>query len=251
MNNIENSIKSVIEEKMQDGTVEKVIVEQFEKALNNAVESMFTWNGDGKKLIEDKIRDTMIPIISSFDFSKYLVNLEVLLSQILSATEITENMKIMKNFGKLAEPIDSGAIVTISNIFEKYCDYVAKNVSTDDLEVDYDDGVHYENVDVCFDFEQIDKEFNSSYYERATIIFKCDKDDDLNFEIPLRRWKREKDNNWEIEFNTTPNIYSLKHLNDFEIYIVRLMQSRCHIEIDTECDADSVTPEAEPEATYC
>lgn len=250
MNNIENSIKSVIEEKMQDGTVEKVIGEQFEKALNKAVESMFTWNGDGKELIEKKIKETMIPIIESFDFSKYLINLDTLLSQMINTTELSENMKIMKNFGKLANPIDSGAIVTISDIFEKYCEYVSKNVDTSELEVTIDDSVYYESVDVSFEFEQIDKEFNSSYYERATIIFKCDNDDDLNFEIPLRRWKGVKDSNWEIEYNTTPNIYSLKHLNDFEIYIIRVMQSRCHIEIDTEFDADSVTPDAEPEATY-
>ncbi|SUA70143.1 hypothetical protein [Paenibacillus polymyxa] len=73
---LENSIKDVISKKLEDGTVEKLIEQQLEKGVVNALENLFRSYGDVTKIIEEKVKSVMVPYLESYDYSKYIIKLD-------------------------------------------------------------------------------------------------------------------------------------------------------------------------------
>ena len=47
--NLEESIKLAIENKLKDGSIEKIISEKVEKGIDKVFDDLFGWNGDCKK----------------------------------------------------------------------------------------------------------------------------------------------------------------------------------------------------------
>lgn len=73
---LENSIKDVIANKLEDGTVEKLVSEQLEKGVTNALDNLFRSYGDITKVIEEKVKSVMVPYLVSYDYSQYIVKLD-------------------------------------------------------------------------------------------------------------------------------------------------------------------------------
>lgn len=245
--NIENGIKSVIETKLQEGIVEKLVAENLEKGINTAISNLMGSYGDITKIIEKKIKDVMVEQLSGYDYSKYIVKLDCVLTDILKNTCL-DNKKILENFKELMTDTEIPKIIKVSDIFEQYCKYVAKNVDTSDLEVDTDDGSpSYELVDVTFEVIEEEKRTWSSLSE-ANLFFECEKDEDMNFEIKLTRWKDGK--HWSIKDDGKYDIQSLRRINEFKIYLLKLQQKYVDIQIDTFNGEEEVQPKAEPEASF-
>ncbi|NFA35142.1 hypothetical protein EXM81_18085, partial [Clostridium botulinum] len=72
MNNLENSIKDCITKEIEKGIIEKVIAEQLEKCIEKSISDMFGWNGEIKKVIENKVKSVMIPYLEDYDYSEYI-----------------------------------------------------------------------------------------------------------------------------------------------------------------------------------
>lgn len=245
--NLENSIKDVISKKLEDGTIEKLIAEQLEKGVVNALDNLFRSYGDVTKTIEEKVKSVMIPYLEGYDYSEYLVKLDSVLVDVLNNSAL-ENKKILENFKELMIP-DEIKTISSRKLFKKWMEYVSKNVDTSDLEVIYDDGVSYESVEVTMDIEY-DSDRSWSSFQYATLTFECEKDEKLNFAIRLSRWNGSKDEAWNIRYDAAADISSLRHLNEFEIFLMKLNQAHTTLEIDSSYESDEVTPDKEPEPTY-
>ena len=74
MNNLENSLKDCITKELEKGIIEKVISRKMEECIESAIKDMFGWNGEIKKVIEDKVKSVMIPYLESYDYSQYITN---------------------------------------------------------------------------------------------------------------------------------------------------------------------------------
>jgi hypothetical protein len=245
--NIENEIKSVIESKLQEGIIEKLVGENLEKGINSAISNLMGSYGDVTKVIEKKIKDVMIDQLSGYDYSKYIVKLDHILTEILKHTAL-DNRKILENFKDLMTDTEIPKVINVSDIFEEYCKYVAKNIDTSDLEVNTDDGnPSYEFVDVSFEATENEKRSWSSY-ENYSLFFECEKDENMNFEVKLKRWKNDK--YWHIQDDEKYDIESLRRLNKFKIYLFKIKQKYANIQIDTFNGEEEVQPEAEPEASF-
>ncbi|MDY8021091.1 hypothetical protein [Paenibacillus polymyxa] len=244
---LENNIKDVIAKKLEDGTIEKLIEEQLEKGVINALDNMFRSYGDVTKVIEEQVKSVMIPYIESYDYSKYIIKLDSVLSDVLNSSAL-ENKKLLKNFKTVIE-FNEEKEIKISELYEKWMKYVSKNVNTNKLEVNTDDGVHYEYVDVHLSVDY-DERRSWSSYEYVNLIFECEKDEEMNQSIRLYRWKDEKNKGWDIERHEIRDIKSLRYLDEFEVLLMNLSQNRTKIIIDTDEESDEVLPEAEPEATF-
>ena len=48
---------------MNDGTVEKLVADAAEKALKESINEQFRWNGEAKKIIDEKVKEVMTPAI--------------------------------------------------------------------------------------------------------------------------------------------------------------------------------------------
>ncbi|WP_375104625.1 hypothetical protein ACDZ28_10660 [Paenibacillus sp. RS8] len=245
---LENSIKDVITKKLEDGTVEKLIEQQLEKGVANALDSLFRSYGDVTKVIEDKVKSVMIPFLETYDYSKYIVKLDSVLVDVLQSSAL-ENKKLLENFKDLMIPEELKTI-KVTELFERWMLHVAENVETDELEVCYEDGPpSYEYVDVRFEVEY-NEERSWSSMKHAVLVFECEHDEKMNYEIRIHTWPKYDKGVWTIERNSIHDIKSLRHLDKFEMFLMKLQQNGTKLILDSDGESDEVEPEAEPEATF-
>ena len=247
MSDFEKKIAEVVANKLNDGTVEKLIEQKIEEAIKKGLDDVLGYCGDGRKLIEQKLNETLVPVIERHDFNQYLVKLDEVLTSIINQTNIADNKRILDSFKEcLTEPQQKE--IKLSEIFEKYRQHVADNVSTDDLEACCDDGEpYYECVTANMEVEHVDKGWFVSKYDDCYVNFTCDEDKDLNCQIKL--YKSVDDDKWGILKGLNGiEINSLRNLSSFEAFLSVIQRSYTKIIIDTEseCD-DDIEPTENPE----
>lgn len=242
---IENAIKDVISESLESGIIERLVKENLEKGINNSLEHLFSGYGEATRIIENEIKSVILKQLESVDYTQYIVKLDHVLVEILQNTTL-DNRKILDNFKDLIVDEKNFKAVKVSDIFGEYVKHVSENVETINLEIDYDDGVSYQNINATLDVEYQDKRSWSSY-EHATIVLECAEDENLNMEIELSRYK---DKQWEFNRVAETTIRSLRNMDNFQIYLLKLSQNWAKIEIDENNIEEEVTVEAEPEASF-
>ena len=246
MDDLEKRIQEVVSRKMNDGTIEKMIEEQMEKAVKTALDDVFGYGGNGKKLLKEKFDEVMCPAIENHDFNKYIVKLDSVLTEIINNTNLTENKQILDNFSHLMKDEDFKEI-KLSEVFKQYCDYVSKYVSTDDLEVYTDDSPSYQDVNVAMELTK------TGYFSNRIIVkFSCEEDEKLTTIIGL--YERDSNNygisTIESDGMINIDINSLHYMNSFEIFIRKLKRCYANIVIDCSDMSEEVEVEAEPEASW-
>ncbi len=243
---LENAINEVIVSKMGDGTVERLVADNLEKSINKALENLFGSYGDVTKVIEGKIKEQMVERLGKFDYSAYVAKLDFVLGEILKNT-FFDHKKILSNFKSLMIEPDFPKVVKLSDIFDQFKKHVAKEINTSNLDINYDDGVNYESVLLTMEVERAEKRSWSSH-EWAKVVFECEKDESLNCEIRLSKFDQYP---WRMDVDIDSSIASLRYLDEFKIYLLKVKQSSVEIEIDFESVEDDVYPDAEPEASFC
>ena len=249
---LENNISEVIQKQLQGDLIEKVVAEQLEKCVRNAVDSLFGSWGDCKKIVEEKIKEVMVPQLSQYDYSKHILKLDHVLTEVLKATTL-DNRKLLENFKEFMLMEEVPKEVKVSEIYDKYMKHVADNVDTDGLEVVFDDGPSYEYVETEMEIEEEEGRSWSSF-KYAKLFMECKKQDEeqenLNVEVGLSRWNKDEENVWSISFSKQLDLTSLRHMDDFTIYLMKLAQNGTKVIVDTWSESDEVTPSKEPEADW-
>ncbi|MEC0242001.1 hypothetical protein P4H66_19545 [Paenibacillus dokdonensis] len=245
---LENSIKDVISMKLEDGTVEKLIGQQLEKGVENALENLFRSYGDITKIIETKVKSVMIPYLESYDYSEYITKLDSVLVDVLKSSAL-ENKKLLENFKDLMIP-EQEKTIKVTELFQRWMEYVGKNVETNGLEVCYDGGPpSYEYVEVSFEVDY-NEERSWSNMKHAVLVFECEHDENMNYEIKIHTWPKYDKGEWTIEHNSVHDINSLRHLDEFSMFLMKLQQNGTKLILDSDGESDEVEPEAEPEASF-
>lgn len=249
---LENNISKVIQEQLQGDLIERVIAEQLEACVRKSVDSLFGGWGDCKEIIEKKIKSVMVPQLERYDYSKHIVKLDGLLTEILKETTL-DNKKILKNFKQFMGTEEIPKTIKVSDLYEKYMKYVADNVDTDGLDVEYYDGPTYEDVETELEIEEEEGRSWSSF-KSAKLFMECTKkdenQDEFNIELSLSRWEKDEKDTWSIDYNRQLNLTSLRYMDEFSIYILKLAQNGTKLVIDTWAERDEVTPAKEPEMNY-
>ena len=246
---LEQNIAEMLQKKLEDGTIEKIVEEKFIKAIDEAVGDIFRW-GDGEKANKAKLKEVMIPVIERHSFNDYTVKLDSVLTSIINKTSLVDNKHILESFKELMiEPEEK--VVKLSTIFDEYKKYVAKNVDTDGLEANFEDGEpYYDYVEVSVDVEKEKERYFSSSFDNAKIVFACEHDKKAELEYTMRVYKDKDKDEWSIMstgIDETVDINSLRTLSNFEIMILRLRRAFIDIEIDIEYKTYDVEPDEKPE----
>ncbi len=247
---MKKEIESVIKKKIADGTIEKVVSEEFEKCIQNVCNNLFSTYGDIGKVVKKKLEEVILPSVERYDYSKYIPKVDTLLTGIINNTSLTENKAILENFKELMIEPDKKEI-KLSELFGEYKKYVAAAVDTAGLDVDYYclDEPAYEAVTVHMEVER-DK-YYSVNAEKATINFRCEEDADLNKKLEIRKWKNSPIEGWRVIQTVDISIKSLRYADSFDILKFKLDRANTEIELDTTEDAeDYVTPDTKPELSY-
>lgn len=249
MANFDEEIKRITDEIIQDGTVEKIIKEKITKGFESAIDSAFSF-GKLRDAIRKRTDEVLVPLIENYNMEKYIVKLDTVLSEIVNSTALTENKKILENFKNLMIEPDMKTI-TVSELFEQYKLYVAKEMDTDGRNVQVDDGVYYAPMEV--NFEVVEEEERSwSSFDKAVLelsVAEEEQHEELNRTIRLDRYKNGKEG-WDMTSEFNPTIKSLRYLDDFDIFLLKLQRANVKVIVDKKSDWDSVISENEPEATY-
>lgn len=74
--------------------------------------------------------------------------------------------------------------------------------------------------------------------------------DELNRTIRLSKWNEDKKNGWEIRVDTTPNLYSLRNMEEFDLLLIKLQRADVRLVADELGDEDYVYSDTKPEPTY-
>lgn len=239
----------IAQESLSSDEVNQIIKEEFHKAIRKAVERAFAW-GDVEKAIRKKIDETMVPYIEKYDFSTYLPKLDLVLTELINSDICIGNKQILENFKDLMTEPEQKEI-KVTDLFKAWIKQCNRDIDTDDLEIDYDDGVSYSCVECKMMVEELDKPTWSSC-QRAVITFENEHDEKLNIEIPISKWEwnSRKEEPYTLSISNNVSISSLRRLNEFQILLLRLERAQTAIIIDRDYDDDEIYPEAEPEATF-
>ena len=244
-----NISDETITQVLNEPATQELLKNTLRDAITKSIAESFRY-GEINRAIDKKIKEVLVPAIENYDLSAYIPKLETILMEIINTTDLNTNKIILENFKELMTEPESKTI-TLEQIFKKYCKYMAENVDTTNLEVNLDDGPHYESFECYCETENVSSEY--SHYERYNVTFRCDDtvDDDDNkiFSIHLSRWKSNPEPKYDITIEKELNIDSLRYLNDFNVYLLKL--ARANIKITgLEDITEDVEPEAEPEASW-
>ena len=246
---MKEELLKIAQESLSSDEVSDIVKEKFKNALASAVEDAFRW-GDAKHAIEDKVKEVMVPYIENYDFSEYLPKLDSVLTEIVNSDFCIGNKNILENFKELMLAPEQKEI-KLTDLFKAWVKQCEKDIDTDGLDIDYDDGVSYQSVDCEMRFELEDKPSWSSC-QRAVIMFENEHDEKLNVEIPVSKWiwNSGKEEPYTLSVYKDLMISSLRNLSDFDVLLLRLSRAGTAIIIDKELDYDYIQPEAEPEASF-
>ena len=249
MTNFDEDIKKIIDKILQDGTVEKIIQEKITKGFASELESSFCY-GKLRDAVRKRIDEVLVPFIENYNMGEYIIKLDTVLSEIVNSTALAENRKILENFKNLMiEP--EKKTITVSELFEQYKLYVAKEMDTDGRDVQIEDIAYYEPMEVSFEFKK-EEERSWSCFDRAVLEFGVteeEQQENLNRTIRLDHYKNGAEG-WNIITEINPEIMSLRYLDDFDILLIKLQRGMVKLIIDEESDWDNVISDNEPEATY-
>lgn len=246
---MKDELLKIAQECMTDEEVKKIIKEKLLNAFSSAIEDSFRW-GDLNKAIKEKVKDSMVPYIENYDFSEYLPKLDTVLTEIVNSDLFVGNKTVLKNFKNLMlEPQEKE--MKITDLFKRWIKKCEKEIDTDGLEICYDDGISYCDVDCEMYVEIIDRP-SWGCFERAIVVFKNEQDERLNKEISLISFVKssEKKEPYTISISSDVCISSLRTLDEFEIYLLKLERTGTAILIDKEYEESFITPQEEPEATF-
>ena len=244
MSTFEERIAKAVTDKLNDGTVEELVSDAVTKALKSSIEEQFTWRGEARKVIDEKVKEVMTPAIERVSLDDYVVKLDVVLTEIINSTNLVDNKEILGNFKSLMIEPDKDAI-SLKDVFEKYKEYVSENVDTSKLEVFTDDEPRYQNVTAEVTVDTRDNIFGGRFCD---LVFKCEEDEKLTKEIHLYE---SKNNIFGItRFKSELDINSLRYVDEFDIFMMRLDRAFCDITDLIDMYDDDVEVKAEPEVSW-
>lgn len=246
---MKEELLKIAQESLSSEEVTAIVKEKFMNALGSAIEDAFRW-GEAKRAVENKVKEVMVPYIEKYDFSEYLPKLDSVLTEIINSDFCIGNKKILENFERLMLAPEQKEI-KITDLFKAWVKQCEKDIDTDGLDIDYDDGVSYQFVDCEMRFELEDKPSWSSY-QRAVITFENEHDEKLNVEIPVSKYIRSngKEEPYTLSVYKDIMISSLRNLSEFDVLILRLSRAGTAIIIDKEYYESYIQPEKEPEASF-
>lgn len=246
---MKEELLKIAQESLPSDEVNQIVKEKFMKALGDAIEDAFRW-GDAKHALENKVKEVMVPYIENYDFSAYLPKLDSVLAELVNSDSCIGNKEILENFKDLMTEPEQKEI-KVTDLFKAWIKQCNKDIDTDGLEIDYDDGVSYSCVDCEMRVEELDKPSWSSC-RRAIITFENKRDEKLNIEIPISKWvwSSRKEEPYTLSISNDVMISSLRRLNEFQVLLLRLERAQTSIVIDKDYEDDYIYPEKEPEANF-
>lgn len=240
---MEELIKKVYAKKLQDGTIEEIVANQFEKMTEEICKDLMGWNGSLKKQMEQKIEPLLSGLIEKSDFSAYSTKLTTIINEAVKNSSLGENKAVaeaLKNLLNYKSSLNLCQKVKISNLFDDYVQFVQDNLDSSDFEDDIDYYEYYACIDCFYEIAEDDCEYKPSYFDsddKYHIIFsneKAEEDEEIarktriEFEI-----YKDFDGDYKIDMRNDFRISELSRLPIFILKLIEISNKYCTIVLDT------------------
>ena len=209
---MEKLFAKVYKEKLEDGTIEKIISEKIEEIVKNEISNIFCYGSESRKLLERKLEPIICGTIEDSNLGDYQTKIVAIINQAIKDDNlskeyntIAERLKTLFNYKSKYQNFQT---VNVTEIFEDYIEFI-KNDSdesesiTCEMEIDYDDTIHLKN----------------------------DKYDCLNY--ILKTYESYKDEFHIHDSISQKNIRELQRMNEFELQLLELENKFCKLNFDS------------------
>lgn len=244
-------INKVFEEKMQDGSIEKIVAQKIDKMIEDICDKQLRWDGAARKAMEEKLSPIILQAVERSDLSNMVTKITMVINTSLKGSEIEQYHDILQSvrtiFGvnDTVKALKEKGTVKLSEIFEKYKEYLQTVYDKDDFE-NYemeDDG---EGVTAAIECSlQVDHENDRgfSWYKPG-------------YEVELHTEKSNEQKSGDIRFRLKWNydstklhlsgnfqdmrLFDLRYAPEFILYLASIEREYVDVEIDVEQDDDVV-----------
>lgn len=117
----EERIAKAVTEKLNDGTVEELVSDAVTKALKSSIEEQFRWNGDARKVIDEKVKEVMTPAIERVSLEDYVVKLDgtVAISSVGTQKDKIDKELFLKGYKEMIRRLEPESIIFYGNVPEE------------------------------------------------------------------------------------------------------------------------------------
>lgn len=141
-------INKVFEEKLRDGSIEKIISDKVDDMVKNICDSQMRYDGAARKALEGKLSPLMLEAIENCSFGNLVTKITMLINASIQDSDLTgyhsvlESIKSVYAADQDCERLRAEKSVKLSEIYEKYKAYLNEIYDKDDFENEdiYDDG---------------------------------------------------------------------------------------------------------------
>lgn len=243
-------ITRVFNEKLEDGTIEKIVGKHIEDMVSDILKDQMGWNGEVKKALAERVKPIALAAVDKCDLSKTAAVVAELLNNALRETpvhllkETFDGIKGLYSQNDMLQKIRFGQTVKLSDIFKEYCALVEnKGYDEDELQkkgIECLDDYEGEGKSAFISAELIVEETTKeTYYGFSRRKYTVEMRISLNGEEEGLTFcvSEAYDKSFRIEIETGGLLLAeLSSLDPFIMYLIALKNNFCKIEIDTESE---------------
>lgn len=246
-------INKIFEEKMQDGTIEKIVSEKIYKMIGEICDSQMRWDGAAKKAMEAKISPLILQAVERSDLDDMVTKITMLINAAMKGSALEQyhdtlaSVQGLFGINEHVKAIREKKVVRLSEIFKEYKEYLKDLYDRDDFDGDdiTDDGEDVTaSIECCMAVEPEENRYmwRKPGYE---VEFSTDKSDDQKYnksgDIRFKlNWNY---NNTELHLYADLGSLSLSDLRNcprFILYLAAIEREYVAVEVDIENDDDVV-----------
>lgn len=241
-------INKVFEEKMHDGTIEKIIADKLDEMVKEICEKQMRWGGAAKKAMEEKLDPIILQAVENSDLSSMVTKITMLINAGLRDSEVESyhdaiaSVKELFGANDAIRALREKKTVKLSEIFEKYKEYLDYIYDKDDFDSDEieDDGESATATIECSIRVKTEDSYFSWRKPGYVVELSTDKSDD----------RKSGDLRFKLNYNydgtqlhlwgdfRSMHLGDLRRCPEFILYLAALEREGIPVEVDIEDEDD-------------
>lgn len=209
-------ISDKVQEIADNGTIDKIITKHTTKCVDNIVDDIFSWDGEGQKAIEKALKQKLNLPLDKINVSRYSLAINKTVEETLNSTALNVATEQIKETVKNVTGFLDKKEFLLSDIISRYIKSLDKSYEGD-MEDEYGELSFHVNKDGNFIHIYFDKESDKEYYECKN-------------EIGLYK---DKIFTAKVD-NTTFSPHLITPMDDFEKYLFQLYANNVTVIVDED-----------------
>lgn len=253
---MEDLIKKVFNEKLNDGTIEEIVRKKIDEMISSILQDQMSWSGAVKKGLEERLKPIMLEAVAKCDLSQTaavvtdLLNSAVKTSPVHLIKDTYDGIKTLFATNEEAQDISFGKKVRLSDIFKFYVKtfaeetYYESDLEDKDIDIHYDDcSEKYAYIGAVMEVEETTRE---NYWGRSKTEYRITLSNNYNDKDIVFSVKDSYDGTLRIDIDTGNMLLAeLRHIPSIFLYLIQLKNCWCDIHIDTENEMEEVEVKVE------